>query len=223
MKHGRKQKNLGTFRFISAEGFFHTRSRTRYLLRLLIGFELMNIVSTLLTIALPNENVMLIFSMFGSLFFTVLYLILVDMLLGGIREKRPGKVMLALLLMALPLVYGFVTVLGLQSETNTLPPWAILVLFKFIPNLLAVEGSFLWPLLGVLFCILRKNRFLRIIPLVVFGILFSVLGSIEGLVIFAAIPVLLYNGQRGRGSKYFFYIFYPAHIYLFYVVAWFMR
>ncbi len=30
-------------------------------------------------------------------------------------------------------------------------------------------------------------------------------------VLLAMPPILLYNGERGRGSKWFFYIFYPAH------------
>lgn len=38
-----------------------------------------------------------------------------------------------------------------------------------------------------------------------------------------ALPfMLLYNHKRGRGNKYFFYIFYPAHIYvLYYIGKWF--
>lgn len=35
-----------------------------------------------------------------------------------------------------------------------------------------------------------------------------------------ALPlILLYNGQRGRGMKYLFYIYYPAHVYILAIAA----
>ncbi|WP_242972371.1 TraX family protein [Lachnoclostridium edouardi] len=36
---------------------------------------------------------------------------------------------------------------------------------------------------------------------------------------FAAIPMMLYNGTKGKNMKNFFYIFYPLHIALLYLLA----
>lgn len=36
----------------------------------------------------------------------------------------------------------------------------------------------------------------------------------------AAVLMLCYNGERGQGPKWFFYGFYPAHIYILYALSW---
>ena len=43
------------------------------------------------------------------------------------------------------------------------------------------------------------------------------MGGVEVYAVLALIPILLYNGRRGRQTKvmqYGFYIFYPAHLLL---------
>lgn len=44
-------------------------------------------------------------------------------------------------------------------------------------------------------------------------------GSTEMWCLLAILPILLYNGTRGRQNKYFFYIFYPGHLFLFGLLA----
>ncbi|WP_376716330.1 TraX family protein [Vagococcus carniphilus] len=41
----------------------------------------------------------------------------------------------------------------------------------------------------------------------------------QWMMVFSVIPILLYNGEKGRGMRSFFYIFYPAHIWLLYIIA----
>ena len=44
--------------------------------------------------------------------------------------------------------------------------------------------------------------------------------AFQWMAVFAVVPMLLYNGQRGRGCKALFYAVYPAHIYLLYALSW---
>ena len=215
------------FLFLCAEGFAHTQSRGRYLLRLFIGFEVMNVLSMLLGRILPNENVILMFSIFGSLFYAALYMWFIDLFRDALTAKKPVSAALTVLLMLSPLAYGLVTVLTLTAPDSEMPRWLINILLSFIPNIMTVEAGPIWALLGSLFYILRRVRgrpqIFQIIPLIVFGAIFFIMKNIQWMVIFAVIPVLLYNGTRGRGGaggKYFFYIFYPAHIYLLYIIAY---
>lgn len=57
-------------------------------------------------------------------------------------------------------------------------------------------------------------------------ILRNIIGSIAVLWEFTApiafIPITLYNGERGIRMKYFFYIFYPAHLLLLYAISQFI-
>lgn len=52
-----------------------------------------------------------------------------------------------------------------------------------------------------------------------YHIRFYTLISYRWMVIFALPFMLLYNGNRGKGFKYFFYIFYPVHIYILYFIG----
>ncbi|GHV95577.1 membrane protein [Spirochaetia bacterium] len=219
---------LPIFVFLCAEGFAYTRSRKRYLLQLFIGFEFMNIVSEVLSLTMWNEDVILINNVFQTLLLAALYMLFIEILRSGIREKQAGKITAAVLLMLLPIAVGIGFLLIIESGTR----WMFMV-FRLIPNIFATEGGFTAILMGIVFYLLRKHRLWQVAAFAVICVLSLVMflkagnsplsGSAQWLMIFALVPIVLYNGQRGKGSKYFFYIFYPVHIYALYIIAWFMR
>ncbi|MDR2088556.1 MAG: conjugal transfer protein TraX [Clostridiales Family XIII bacterium] len=214
------------FLFMCTEGFRHTRSKARYMLLLLAGFEFMNVASDLLAKAMPNDEVVLMNNIFGTLLLCTVYMWGVDAFCGGIREKKPAKVALSVLVMLVPIVVGMVFVVMLSSEAFLSNPFArnIVSLLRFVPNLAIAEGGPPLVLLGLLFYLLRRWRLAQIAALVAMGLLtLFMVGGAQWMMLFAAVPILLYGGARGKGSKYFFYIFYPAHIYIFYVITCLIR
>ncbi|MDR1621370.1 MAG: conjugal transfer protein TraX [Synergistaceae bacterium] len=207
------------FLFMCAEGFHYTRSRGKYILRLFIGFICMNGANTALTFAMFNENVMLINNVFGTMMLTAIYLLFIETLREGIEEKQAGKITAGVLLMLLPAIASLAFVIALNTRSRLLT-----IVLSFIPNLIATEGGIPAVILGVLFYLCRGKRLMQTVILSLFSLLSFITNSeshsVQWLMIFALIPLLLYNGKRGKGNKYFFYVFYPAHIYLFYIVAW---
>jgi hypothetical protein len=213
------------FIFLCAEGFFYTRHRRRYMLQLLGGFLFMSAMNRLLSAAMPMEHIALINNIFGTLFLAAYYMWVLDRIHGGIKEKRPAKIISAAGGMLLPFMISLAMLLALQSKNRT----AVLILL-FIPNPLSVEGGIVLVFMGAAFYGLRKYRLVQAALVLAISALTwytskdsSASGDFQWLMAFAVIPMFLYNGKRGRGGKYFFYVFYPAHIYLLYWAAWFLQ
>ncbi len=212
------------FLFASADSFYYTHDRKKYLTRLLLGSWFMTVFSAALqTMILPNDNIVLMNNAFSTFFVAGLYMLFWDILRNGVREKRAGKIAGAILLFFVPVLAALpaLWVSGLEIS----PPWlfqALVVLTGLIPNILFVEGGPLLVVLGLLLYVLRKWRWAQAAAVAAYSILLFVSSSDpsnQWLMIFAIIPMLLYNGEKGRGMKRFFYIFYPAHIYLLYIIA----
>jgi len=216
---------LPVFLFMCAEGFAHTSGRGRYLLRLFTGFECMNAASLLLRAAMPVEGVALINNAFQTMLLCAMYMMGIETMCAGVLEKRPLKAALSAGLMLLPVAAGLCVILASDP-----PRRLLLLLCGVVPNVLTTEGGAPAVLLGVAFYLLRRKPAARALALAALSAAALLLqlkngcglfgGGAQWLMVFAAVPMLLYNGSRGNGGKYFFYIFYPAHVYLLYGVAW---
>ena len=88
----------------------------------------------------------------------------------------------------------------------------IALVISLMAVILRTDYDYRGVLLIVAFYIFRRSKILMSLALLfVVGYLF---GDIETFAALAIIPIAFYNGEKGKSMKYFFYIFYPAHLLL---------
>ena len=178
------------FSFCIAEGYIHTKDRKKYILRLGI-FALVSEVPFDLAfegrISLSHQNIMLTF------FLAVLALKVFDFIRGEIKEDT-GKYSVGRSILGTLFVFaaaGFALVIKADYTV-----FAVIAVFLFY--VLKNKSFFLRTGVGVAFLAITRTM----------GYYCA-----TGLSI---IPLLLYNGKRGKGLKWLFYAFYPGHLLLLY-------
>lgn len=113
------------------------------------------------------------------------------------------------------------TMLGGEGEISPVLTQVFAIVMLMIPNLFTVEGGIFMVLLGLIFYIFRTNRKIQFLVLIILSFLafYTNRTGVQWMMVFAIIPLYFYNGEKVRGDKNFFYIFYPVHIYILYIVA----
>ena len=113
------------------------------------------------------------------------------------------------------------TMLGSEGEISPVLTQVFAIVMLMIPNLFTVEGGIFMVLLGLIFYIFRTNRKIQFLVVIILSFLafYTNRTGVQWMMVFAIIPLYFYNGEKGRGDKNFFYIFYPVHIYILYIVA----
>lgn len=231
------------FFFCAVEGFTHTRDKMSYLKRL----YLMNLLMAAIDIFLPmafGQNEVIGTNVFLEIFGMMLLIFLWDKFQGDRKKQIISTVLFwvyqfgVLYLMEAALKYSgeaektavyallgcSVSFGGNAQFVDLLIP--IFYLCRGNKKRLAVAYSawcglyFFWEVLGV-----PSLLDPLVEPL---GISFTVFGSvthrmfrtaIQWMMIFSLPLLLCYNGKKGKGWKYLFYIYYPAHIVVLYVAG----
>lgn len=180
------------FAFCIAEGYIHTRNRNKYLLRMGI-FALVSEVPFDLAfegnINRSHQNIML------SFFISIAALMLFD-LIRGPKSEIKGRYSV------------WRTMLGVLA---VIAMAVVAMLVKADYTMFAVASVFLF------YVFKDVNHYVRPIPGVAFLALTRTMGyyCTTGLSI---VPLLLYNGKKGKGLKWLFYAFYPGHLLLLFLL-----
>lgn len=144
---------------------------------------------------------------------------------GGVtRGFRVKKTLEGLLLLALPFIFSLALLPFMTHANGTESSamlWTLRALTALDPAILLAENTIMVLLIPVMYALrnVRHSLVWQSVAIAVVAACYALIGQTQWMMIFAVIPILLYNGQKGRGDKYFFYIFYPAHIAVLYLLA----
>lgn len=210
------------FLFCMTQGYRHTRSRKKYLLRLYLGSLFMTGFAVFVDAVFPVDGLGYGFhNIFLSMF---LVGILISTIEAFQKDKRTGLIMAGCIFV---LQYWF-----------SVAPHYIPVLRNYngdictgiFPNLALNEYGLLFIILGIAMYFLydRKETFTIVYLLFCIAQYSDEMLNGEGgfpiqwFMVLALPLILRYNGERGRSFKYFFYLFYPAHTFLLFYLAYFV-
>lgn len=223
------------FLFCLAEGFSHTRNRKKYFMKVYVIHLLMSGLLFLMIAGVLPVRPDGFYPMNGMMTsFSILMVVFQGM--DWLGEKCWGPGLAAVVLpLAWPVLAGLLMqgIPALQMPLSVLG-YTLLPLWNSNPD--AGIGTILT---GILLYGFRKNRRVQAGVFAGFTVLYYFLYPLlvlsrspgfhwtmmfttayEWYGALAAVLMLCYNGERGRGPKRFFYLFYPAHVYVLYMLSW---
>lgn len=187
------------FFFMLVEGFVHTSNRIKYMKRLFIWGVVMFSGSRILELILPYEQY-IPNNIFLSLASCFALLYIVDL----IEKVEDSKAKTKLTIYAV-----IISFLALFTEASYLGIGMALIFYFFRERKLALSISYI--ILSSIFLgggFSYENLFLI---------------NYQWMMVFSLPFILMYNGERGRSLKYFFYGFYPLHIWILYIIGYFLN
>lgn len=175
------------FWFLIVEGYFHTRNLKKYFLRLGVFALISELPFDLLT---ATRNTSGNYFAHQNTMITLLIGLAAVAILDYIRKKYLAQPWIYNTLGVIVIVSFCMLAEFVKCDYSSLGVLCILVFYFFRGNkLYTAIGFFAWILIYVSFQSKRE--------------IYAVL---------ALIPILLYNGERGKRVRYFMYVFYPVHM-----------
>lgn len=183
------------FAFQLVIGYTNTKNIKKYVIRLLI-FACISQIPFMLFLSTYTDNFLL------NIFFTFLTGILAIHVYNKLKSKKFGILTTILFLLLICIIAEIIKV-----DYGAFGILLIFIFYLFKNNKVLMCFSF------YILCFIRYLIYTMITPALNFYYL-----MINICTFLAIFFILLYNGKPGKKIKYFFYIFYPLHLIIFYII-----
>ena len=186
------------FFFLLTEGYNHTRDRIAYMKRLFIWAGIMFLGNRILFLIIRREPLI-----FNNIFFSMALGIALLIVLENHNSKE-----------------------GKDSTRSTL----LILLILFCSSF--AEGSIISTAIILIFHYLKEDKIKMSMAYIAISTIFLQGGfsyknlfilNPQWMMVFSLPFILMYNGKRGKNIKYFFYVFYPIHIWVLYIIGYFIE
>lgn len=233
------------FLFLLTESMRYTRSKPRFLLRLYAASVCTGLLTTAVNYFLGDlVGSVSVRNIFTTYFYTGLYIMLLERVISAGKNRELQKAVLYLLVIGAAFLVGYLP--GYLSRLATrflyrrsLRAWELVIhlIDSFLVSPRAVEYSVLFVLMGVLMYFSgSKKRKAAVLALFSLGCCLAEKHSASPVLnwlspdpyyaypqcwmVLVAPLLLLYNGEKGGGHKWFFYAYYPLHKYVISIAAY---
>ncbi|WP_027633320.1 TraX family protein [Clostridium hydrogeniformans] len=185
------------FFYLLVEGFVYTRSKKEYFKRLLYAGLIMLVGNYILT----------------QFFYS-------------------GQSIINNIFLSMACSVGFLTYYEKFKENRTLENRLKCILF--IGLSMFTEASFMGILLSLIFYSYRKDKkalyiayscvciSMLLVSYLVTRNFQSIMDNYQWMMIGSLLFIWLYNGKKGRDLRWLFYVFYPAHVWILFIIRWYI-
>lgn len=214
------------FLYVAVYGFRYSSNKVRYIIRLYLYNIAINFGLYILTFLSKGNIGYYNFSVISTINYTLFYIYMIENIIFYIKTdyiKTIKYILLSIIALVIP------TILLI------LFPEKIEILNVFIPSIFTVAFSPLFVIMGILWYFYNK-KFQQCFILVIFSLL-SIIGTYlysslsffifldffnatEKYIILFLPFILLFNGEKGKSHKLFFYLYYPLHIYMLSIISY---
>lgn len=219
------------FIFMVANGMHHTTNPLRYMGRLYVGSLVVACGNFFISSHFEHPTGAQLFGNIFATLFLICYIIYIAReIKTTARQKHTAKTIALTLLLLVPFVSN-IALFALMGATQPVAPIMLYAISTLIPSAFFVEGGLVWIILGVgLYLTFGSKRNTAIFYLVFCALYLAItmagmdpveyfIANDQWMMVFALPLMLAYNGQRGRSMKWFFYAYYPIHLYALYFLA----